>query len=495
MTTVETLIIGAGPTGLGAAWRLDAHGQRDWLVVEGAAVAGGLARSIVDDHGFTWDLGGHVQFSHYEYFDALMDDLLGPDGWYYHDRESWVWICGRFVPYPFQLNLHRLPETARATCVAGLEAASANATAREPGHFGDWIDATFGDGIAALFMRPYNYKVWAREPERMSWSWIGDRVAVVDLDRVRNNIRLGRDDVSWGPNNRFRFPKRGGTGAVWRALARMLEQRHPGRLQFRRRLVRLDSASRVAHFDGGGSIRYDRMLSTIPLDHLVRVSDVGSELTAAASDLEYSSTHVIGVGLTGRPGAHLDEKCWMYFPESNCPFYRVTHFSHYSPQNVPHPGRQWSLMAEVSESPHKPVDASRVVDDTLNGLSATGLIERRDEVHHTWHLRLERGYPVPSLNRDRALSALLPALESRHVYTRGRFGAWKYEVSNQDHSFAQGVELVDRWLTGAFEATLNMPEAVNARRPAQKTPNSQNPNSQTRSWELGVVKLGVGKRH
>ena len=35
--------------------------------------------------------------------------LLGTDGWLYHDRESWVWIAGRFVPYPFQLNLHRLP--------------------------------------------------------------------------------------------------------------------------------------------------------------------------------------------------------------------------------------------------------------------------------------------------------------------------------------------------------------------------------------------------
>ena len=30
----------------------------------------------------TWDFGGHVQFSHYDYFDALMDSLLGADGWY-----------------------------------------------------------------------------------------------------------------------------------------------------------------------------------------------------------------------------------------------------------------------------------------------------------------------------------------------------------------------------------------------------------------------------
>ncbi|MFP5378370.1 MAG: NAD(P)-binding protein, partial [Vicinamibacteria bacterium] len=103
MTRTDILIVGLGPTGLGAAWRLDALGHRGWLACEADAVAGGLAGSVVDAHGFTWDLGGHVQFSHYAYFDALMDDLLGEDGWYHHDRESWVWVRGRFVPYPFQL--------------------------------------------------------------------------------------------------------------------------------------------------------------------------------------------------------------------------------------------------------------------------------------------------------------------------------------------------------------------------------------------------------
>ena len=103
-----TLIVGAGPTGLGAAWRLDQLGHRDWLLFEAEPEAGGLAASVVDEHGFTWDLGGHVQFSHYEHFDGLMDDLLGPDGWLYHERASWVWTRGAFVPYPFQLNLHRL---------------------------------------------------------------------------------------------------------------------------------------------------------------------------------------------------------------------------------------------------------------------------------------------------------------------------------------------------------------------------------------------------
>jgi protoporphyrinogen oxidase len=457
MTTTEFLIVGAGPTGLGAAWRLDALGHRDWLLTEGSGVPGGLARSVVDEHGFTWDLGGHVQFSHYDYFDALMDDLLGADGWLRHDREAWVRVAGCFVPYPFQLNLHRLPHGARDTCLRGLERAAAAANPA-PANFGEWIDATFGHGIAATFMRPYNEKVWARPPELMAWHWIGDRVAVVDVGRVRANIASGSDDVSWGPNNRFRFPKRGGTGAVWQALAGRLEARHPGRVQYGRALAAVDTQRRRARFADGGEVSYRHLLSTIPLDRLVAITDLAPALAPIAHTLEHASTHVVGVALEGRPEDDLAGKCWMYFPEDDCPFYRVTHFSHYSPHNVPDPAGQWSLMAEVSESPHRPVDASRVVRDTIDGLAAAGLARRAD-VHHTWHCRLEHGYPVPSLGRDGALGAILPALEARGVFSRGRFGAWKYEVSNQDHSFMQGVEAVNNVLEGTPEGTFGGSES------------------------------------
>jgi hypothetical protein len=89
------------------------------------------------------------------------------------------------------------------------------------------------------------------------------------------------------------------------------------------------------------------------------------------------------------------------------------------------------------------------------------LITDAREILSRWHRILEPGYPTPSLERDAILNDALPVLETQNIYSRGRFGAWKYEVSNQDHSFMQGVEVVDRLVFGRFEPTLNHPAKIN----------------------------------
>ena len=215
---MRIVILGAGPTGLSAAWRLQEHGHHDWMLLESSDRPGGLSMSVKDDAGFTWDLGGHVIFSHWKYFDRLLVQALG-DQWVEHQREAWVWMRERWIPYPFQNNIWRLPPDELVKCLAGLVEAHRAPNGEPPRTFADWLQRSFGSGLCETFMYPYNLKVWAYPPSALGVGWMGERVAPVDLARILSNLVHRKDDVSWGPNATFRFPLRGGTGAISDAIA------------------------------------------------------------------------------------------------------------------------------------------------------------------------------------------------------------------------------------------------------------------------------------
>src|SRR5947199_4707100 len=145
----------------------------------------------------------------------------------------------------------------------------------------------------------------------------------------------------------------------------------------------------------------------------------------------------------------------MYFPGSDSPFYRVTYLSNYSPQVTPGPGH-FSLLAEVSSSPFKQEDPRDVVDRTIEGMVASELLTPEQVEHRVVSRQLMRvpySYPVPTIGRDWALAVIQSWLMEHGIYSRGRFGAWRYEIGNTDHSVMMGVELADMLLTGKPETT------------------------------------------
>jgi protoporphyrinogen oxidase len=454
MPSGKIVIIGAGPTGLGAAFRLHELGYDNWVLYEKSGDVGGHATSHVDQHGFVWDEGGHVIFSHYPYFDKLIDKVLGNE---VHERirESWIVKGDSWVPYPFQSNLRYLPKEVQVNCLLGAARAAANGAGREARNFRDWILGTFGEGIAEAFMFPYNSKVWTTPLERMSKSWIADRVAVVDFKRILENVLYERDDVGWGPNSKFKFPLHGGTGEIYRRIAAFF----PEKIRTGKQLSEVDVAKRQISFADGTGDSYDFLISTAPLNlltHMLRPMD--SRLQDAAHGLEHNNLLVVGLGLkkkieTGR--------CWIYFTDSEMPCYRATYFSHYSPFNVPHGDTEHysSLMCEISFPDGESRDPHKVLDEVTAGLIRAKMLEEsdRERVVSRYHRVVGYSYPIPTLDRDHSLDVLQPALLKNGIYSRGRFGAWRYEVGNMDHSVLMGVEAVNHIVAGEKELVFQSP--------------------------------------
>lgn len=444
----KIVILGAGPTGLGAAYRLNELGYQNWAIYERNSYIGGLATSFQDDAGFIYDIGGHVMFSHYPYFDQLVDKLLGSD-YTEIQREAWVWMMDRFVPYPFQNNIRHLPKDAVYECIMGLmEAHRSPEKVKQARTFDELIDAQFGAGIAKHFMKPYNFKVWAHPVTHMSRDWLGERVAMPDLQRVLGNVLLERDDVGWGPNNRFKYPLYGGTGGLYNRFMPYIQDH----LELNKSAVSIDAEAKTITFSDGEVVSYDILLSTMPLDLLVRkLTSAPDSLRETVRYLEHSSGLIVGVGLNREIET---SKCWMYFPEPSAPFYRVTYLNQYSPHITPQSG-QTLFLTETSYSAHKPEDKTTIVDRVVDGLIATQLMteEDRERIATTYLIDVDYSYPVPTVHRNTALAAVQPYLMERDIYSRGRFGGWRYEIGNMDHSVMQGVEFVNHVLNGEPEVT------------------------------------------
>jgi protoporphyrinogen oxidase len=448
MSEKRIVIIGGGPTGLGAAYRLHELGYQNWVLYEKADYVGGHSCSHVDDHGFVWDEGGHVIFSHYPYFDKLVDDMLGREE-NHLVRESWIVKGDSWIPYPFQNNLRYLPKPVQVSCLMGAAHAAANGKSRDATNFRDWILANFGEGIAEAFMFPYNSKVWTTPLEEMSKSWMAERVATVDFRRLLENVLYERDDVAWGPNNKFRFPMYGGTGEIYRRMVK----RFPEKIKTGKQLAAVDDGQRRVSFSDGSGDSYDVLISTGPLDLLAgMLKSKDGRLVDAAGDLRHNNLLVIGLGLEKKIETG---KCWIYFADPEVPCYRATYFSHYSPFNVPggDTERYSSLMCEVSYKVGESPDPSKVTEQVIAGLIRAGMLAEadRDRIVSRYHRSVPYSYPIPTLVRDRALSILQPAMMEKGIYSRGRFGAWRYEIGNMDHSVMMGVEAANHILAGDKE--------------------------------------------
>jgi protoporphyrinogen oxidase len=300
-------------------------------------------------------------FSHYPYFDRLVEKMLG-DNFTNIRREAWIWMQDRYVPYPFQNNIRHLAKEDVLACLTGLIAAQREQ--RDSETFEEWINATFGAGIARVFMLPYNFKVWATPARLMSKQWMGERVSVVDVERVLRNVVSSRTTRPGGrttlqvPASRRHRRDLSSLRPVHRAATA------PGKAA-----VAVDLERKTVEFDDGTGTSYDVLISTMPLDLLVASSrEAPSYVREAATRLVHNSSYIVSVGVA-RPNS--TTKCWMYYPEDNTPFYRVTYLSNYSPHMTPDKDH-FLLLAETTHSPWKPEPKETIVQRVIDGWSRPG---------------------------------------------------------------------------------------------------------------------------
>lgn len=412
MKMIETLIVGAGPTGIGAAWACENQGLK-YLLVEAAANAGGLASTISHD-GYRWDLGGHVIHSHFPDFDTAIRQsgvrMLNVQ------KTGTVLVGGnQFVPTPVQQQLDRIPSDIRPGSPAD--------------NLAQYYLNEMGQELYESFFYPLSIKMWAHPPEEMDHAWTSLRSGSRNPTVPRVGLR-----TSPGTAEAFPYPE-AGSGSIWEGLAARLD---PGAQRYGVRLTALDLQGQIARFDGVPDVRYGRLISTIPLDRLCGIAsdEPGRQL---GRELAHTKVALFGFGFRGPIPESLAGKTYIYCASEAVYWYRATILSNYSAAMAP--VGCWNILFECGSSVPTPMaEMEAAADSCLHSLAGLGV--NLEQLDRRWSRFLAYGYPVPMLGRDATLREILSAFEARNVWSRGRFGGWRYESCNQDYSFAQGVEAI-----------------------------------------------------
>ena len=176
-----------------------------------------------------------------------------------------------FTPYPFQANLHGLPLEVVKECVAGfVEAEIRRAAEGEPDlgtiGFREWAERIFGEGIARHFLLPYNAKLWRADLDDIECGWVSWSIPRPTLREILDGA-FGATVRGLGYNPTFLYPRRGGISVLPEALA----LRGP-EVRLSETVVAVDATARAVHLAGGGSVPYEFLVSTIPLDRLLRIA-------------------------------------------------------------------------------------------------------------------------------------------------------------------------------------------------------------------------------
>ena len=443
-----------------------AKGPQTYLLIDANSKVGGSASSVISGEGFVFDYGGHILYPHEEYaeFIALLDKLV--DAWHESVPKRGVWIDNRLIPYPVQRNIHRLPPRKMISALQGLSGLSLSRQLRAPrltpaDDLERHLQQRFGRGLTEHVLTPLNQKMWAHHPAQLGTSWTAHRsgsrvpnVADTSVRQILRSLITGRDNPGWSESTRVRYPLRGGTGAIWTSLHNQLPK---DAVMGGTRVVQVDPTTRTVLLDDGKRISYGHLVSSVPLDQLLGLL-AHNPLPELVAGLRMAHAAFIGLGLKGVPPALLAGVHSFHMPEKDIPCWRVSFPKSLSPHNVP-PGPYWSILCEISYPPGSVFDFDKAQQATISQLRRRHIIPPDNDVVSVWLSDMRYGYPVPFIGRDEILRKVQNMLQAIGVLSRGRFGGWKYEVSNQDHAFMQGVEAVRLIRDGTRETTYHFDAA------------------------------------
>ncbi len=445
----ETVVIGAGPAGLTAAWELARLGRR-CVVFEADELVGGISRTV-EYKGYRFDIGGHRFFTKVERVNALWREILG-DEFLVRPRLSRIFYGERFFDYPLKPMNALLGLGPIEAIRIGLSYVKAQILPHaDERTFEQWVTNRFGRRLFEIFFETYTEKVWGMPCSEIGADWAAQRIKNLDLVTAVRNALLGslatRGEIVATLIDEFHYPRHG-PGQMWESAQDQLVERGTD-VVLGAGVVRLHHADgrvrKVTVREAGGQerdVEAEHVLSSMPIRELLHAFEPAPppEILAAADRLRYRDFLTVGL-IVDRDEVFPDN--WIYIHSPDVKMGRIQNFKNWSPHMVADPQRTClGLEYFVQEGD----ELWAAPDDDLIELgtrecAALGLI-RAEEVRDGCVIRIPKAYPVYDGGYQEALQVLRGWLDPiENLQLIGRNGQHRY--NNQDHSMMTAVLAVE----------------------------------------------------
>ncbi len=399
--TVDTVVIGAGVSGLGFAnWWRERHPGAKVVVLEAADEPGGYCRTVVQD-GFVWDYSGHFfHFKHPEIEQWLRARMPGQDVRTV-ERVAKIRYAGRDIDFPFQKHIHQLAQDEFIECLVDLYFRPAG----EPRSFGEMLYTRLGKAITEKFLRPYNEKLYATSLDRLDPDAMGRFFPHADVADIIANFRPGKR--AHGYNATFTYP----AGGAVQYVNALLHDLPEGTVSCGEPALAIDLDAKLVKTPRR-ELRYQRVVSSAPLPKLAAMCGVPHDASVFTSNQVLVFN--LGFDRKGPSGIH-----WMYFPDPSVSFYRVGWYDNILG------GDRMSLYVEIGASHGVPFDVPHLRARVLADLAREGIVTNpRLVAEH--HVALDPAYCHITKASLAEAARLREQLAHRGVHSVGRYGGWTY---------------------------------------------------------------------
>jgi len=407
---MKIAILGAGLAGLSSGFTLIKDGH-DIEIFETQNTIGGLAKSVIFE-GCTFDIGPHRFHSKNKDLIKRINKIVSLD---VKKRISHIYLKNKLVEYPLtSTSMLSLPFLTSLNI--GLDYLKTKLNPfKIDDSFETWVKNRFGKKMYEIYFGPYTEKVWGLKPSLISQDWAIQRIGLFSLWDAVKNILFKTEDTPRTYVSKFYYPKEGGIGKIAKGLVENLES-GGGKIHLNKTV-------------GMGFLKnrkkYDFIISTIPITQLLKV------------DLKYRA--LILLDLILKEDIEIEDM-WLYFPEKNFIFNRVSFPKKFNKNNIV--DDKYTACVEIAcNFNDKFWNAKKKVLEQLviRDLEKTGLISK-EQIESSNIIKEKFAYPVYDLNYKIKLERAKEIItKMKNVILLGRNGLFTY--NNMDHSIEAGFKI------------------------------------------------------